>query len=160
MWNPAIHFAERRVASIHGWHRRFCLWMRSGRGTPEEPGLMLALDRGGCCRGIAFRLAPDDADHELLLLWRREMLSGSYEARWVEAQTDQGPVRAIAFVANRSHARFAGVLPVEDVARHIAVAKGTLGTCAEYLVETVDHLRELGLRDRSLERIVARMPQR
>jgi cation transport protein ChaC len=160
MWNPAIHYAERKLATVHGWHRRFCLWMRAGRGTPERPGLMLALDRGGSCRGVAFRLPPEDAEHELLLLWRREMLSGAYQARWVDAQAADGPVRAIVFVANRRHARFAGVLPDAEVARHVAMATGTLGSCADYLRETVEHLRELGLRDRSLERIRAHMPQR
>jgi cation transport protein ChaC len=159
MWNPAFDFAERKVAVVRGWHRRFCLWMHRGRGTPEKPGLMLALDRGGCCRGIAFRLAPEIAEEELLLLWRREMLSGSYEARWLDAHTPDGPVKAVTFVANRAHRRFAGALPEDRVAHHIATGCGHLGTCAEYLHETVDHLHELGFRDRSLERIRAHVPR-
>ena len=158
MWNPAFHFAEQKVAVVHGWHRRFCLWMRGGRGTPDNPGLMLALDRGGCCRGLAFKLSPEDAEHELLLLWRREMMSGSYQARWLDAHTDDGPVKAVTFVANRSHARFAGVLPTDEIARYIANACGPLGTCAEYLHETVDHLHALGFRDASLERIRTLVP--
>jgi glutathione-specific gamma-glutamylcyclotransferase len=73
MWNPAFAFAERRSATLHGWHRRFCLWMRLGRGTAERPGLTLALDRGGVTHGVAFRLPKDDEWSELMLIWRREM---------------------------------------------------------------------------------------
>ncbi|MBN9062749.1 MAG: hypothetical protein BGP06_15775 [Rhizobiales bacterium 65-9] len=160
MWNPAFNFAEQKVAVVHGWHRRFCLWMRTGRGSPDNPGLMLALDRGGCCRGLAFRLAPEEVGQELLLLWRREMLSGSYDARWLTALTSDGPVTAVTFVVNRRHSRYAGALPVDQVARHIATARGPLGSCAEYLHETVDHLQALGFHDESLDRIVKRVPQR
>ncbi len=90
MWNPAIDFAEQRVATIHGLHRSYCLWLHSGRGSPEHPGLMLALDRGGSCRGLAFRIPAREARTELLLAWRREMFGGAYEARWVPARTDDG----------------------------------------------------------------------
>lgn len=160
MWNPAFNFVEQKVAVVHGWHRRFCLWMRAGRGAPDNPGLMLALDRGGCCRGLAFRLAPDEVEHELLLLWRREMLSGSYEARWLTALSPDRPITAVTFVVNRRHSRYAGALPLDQVAQHIATARGRLGSCAEYLHETVDHLRALGFRDESLDRIVKRVPPR
>lgn len=159
MWNPAFNFVEQKVAVVHGWHRRFCLWMRGGRGAPDNPGLMLALDRGGCCRGLAFRVDEKEVEHELLLLWRREMLSGSYDARWLTAQTSDGPLTAVTFCANRRHSRYAGALPLEKVAHHIAVARGPLGSCAEYLHETVDHLRALGFRDESLDRIVKRVPK-
>jgi cation transport protein ChaC len=159
IWNPAFYFAEQRVALIHGWHRRFCLSMDSGRGSPEQPGLMLALDRGGACRGVAYRLADSQVDEEMLLVWRREMLSGAYHARWVEAKTAQGPVRAITFTANRAHDRFIA-LPDEEVAERVATARGAIGSCAEYLSETVAHLETLGFRDASLERIRARIAAR
>ncbi|WP_342358957.1 gamma-glutamylcyclotransferase [Terrarubrum flagellatum] len=120
---------------------------------------MLALDRGGCCRGLAFRLDADEAEHELLILWRREMLSGSYEARWLDAHTDDGAVKAVTFVANRRHSRFAGALPLDQIVHHIATARGPLGSCAEYLHETVEHLEALGFRDESLERIHRRVPR-
>ena len=70
MWNPAFHFAERRTARIYGFHRQFCLWSRSGRGSPERPGLMLALERGGSCHGVAFRIAPEHVESELDVVWR------------------------------------------------------------------------------------------
>jgi cation transport protein ChaC len=159
IWNPAFLFAEQQVALIHGWHRRFCLSMESGRGSPEQPGLMLALDRGGSCRGVAYRIAEDQVDEEMLLVWRREMLSGVYHARWVEAATAQGPVRAITFTANRRHDRFI-TLPDDEVAERVATARGAIGSCAEYLSETVAHLEALGFRDASLERIRARIAAR
>jgi cation transport protein ChaC len=160
IWNPAFEFAEKRVALVRGWHRRFCLWLKAGRGTPELPGLMLALDRGGSCRGVAFRLDRSQVEEELLILWRREMLSGSYEARWLDAHSATGPVRAITFVANRRHARFTNLLSDEEVADRIAVARGPLGSCAEYLLNTVEHLEALGFRDASLERIRRRVESR
>jgi cation transport protein ChaC len=156
IWNPAFEFAERRVALIHGWHRRFCLWMVSGRGSPEVPGLMLALDRGGRCRGIAYRLTEAQIADELILVWRREMLSGAYHARWVEAATETGTVRAITFVVNRQSDRFV-TLPEPRVAEMIATAHGMLGSCRDYLERTVEHLAALGFRDASLERIRARI---
>jgi cation transport protein ChaC len=160
IWNPAFEFVEKRVALVRGWHRRFCLWLKGGRATPESPGLMLALDRGGCCRGVAFRLDPRQVEEELLILWRREMLSGSYEARWLDARSCEGPVRVVTFVANRRHDRFTNLLSDEEVADRIAVARGPLGSCAEYLLNTVEHLEALGFRDQSLERIRTLVEQR
>ncbi|SEE00597.1 cation transport protein ChaC [Rhizobiales bacterium GAS191] len=160
IWNPAFEFAEKRVAMVRGWHRRFCLWLKAGRGTPELPGLMLALDRGGSCRGLAFRVDKAKVEEELLILWRREMLSGSYDARWVDAQADGKPLRVLTFVANRRHARFTNLLSDDEVAERIAVARGPLGSCAEYLLNTVHHLEALGFRDASLERIRHRVERR
>ncbi len=160
IWNPAFEFAETKVALVRGWHRRFCLWLKAGRGTPESPGLMLALDRGGSCRGVAFRLPDGQVEEELLILWRREMLSGSYEARWLDAHSPEGPMRVITFVANRRHDRFTNLLSDEEVADRIAVARGPLGSCIEYLRNTVEHLEALGFRDASLERIRRRVDAR
>ena len=106
MWNPAIEFAERRAGVVRGWHRRFCLWLHIGRGSPDNPGLMLALDRGGSCVGMLFRIPASDARAELLLAWRRELFTSAYLSRWVTAMTDVGPVRAVTFVANRGHPRY------------------------------------------------------
>jgi glutathione-specific gamma-glutamylcyclotransferase len=157
MWNPAIEYAEQRVATIHGFHRSYCLWLVTGRGSPEHPGLMLALDRGGSCRGLAFRIPASSARSELLLAWRREMFGGSYKARWVTARTAAGPVRAIAYVVNHAHPRYAGKLPEDEIARRIATAAGALGTCEAYLSETLGALNALGVRDPGLERIQRRV---
>src|SRR5579863_9131919 len=78
IWNPLIHFEEKRIGNVHGYHRCFCLWTHIGRGTPAKPGLMLGLERGGACRGVVYRLAAEAAPHELEIVWRREMVTGAY----------------------------------------------------------------------------------
>ena len=153
MWNPAIDFAERRAGTVNGWHRRFCLWLHMGRGSPDNPGLMLALDRGGRCAGMLFRIPAADARAELLLAWRRELFADAYRSRWVTAMTDAGPVRAVTFVVNRAHLRYAGRLDEASVAARLASATGSLGSCASYLAQTLGALRSVGLRDRALERL-------
>ena len=94
IWNPAFHFVERRLGTLHGYHRRFCLWTHLGRGTPDCPGLVLGLERGGSCRGVLVRVAAEAAADELEIVWRREMVSGAYAPRWVTGRTAGGPVRA------------------------------------------------------------------
>jgi cation transport protein ChaC len=153
MWNPAIHFAERKAGEVRGWHRRFCLWLRGGRGSPDSPGLMLALERGGCCSGILYRIAGPEARSELLLAWRRELFTGAYRSRWVNVQTADGRVAAVTFVVNRTHSQYAGRLDDAAVAARLASATGALGSCAEYLAATLDALQSMGLRDRSMERL-------
>ena len=153
IWNPTIHTLERRRAELRGYHRRFCLWTHLGRGTPDCPGLMLAIERGGSCRGIAYRIAKAQAEAELMLLWRREMVTGAYQARWVKTVTPEGPVAAIAFTMNAKHERYAGRLPDAQVAAIIARAEGPLGSCSKYLFSTVEHLHKLGIRDRGMERL-------
>jgi glutathione-specific gamma-glutamylcyclotransferase len=157
IWNPAIHTVERRMARLHGWHRRYCLWTVLGRGTPDCPGLMLGLERGGSCVGVAWRIAAPAVPVELDILWRREMISGSYVPRWVSLETPDGPLRALTFAINRDHVRYAGRLDDDAVAQVVAQATGPLGTCREYLDNTIGHLRELGIRDSRLERIDAKV---
>lgn len=153
IWNPAFEFIERRTARIHGWRRAFCLWNKAGRGSPEFPGLMLSLESGGSCTGVIYRIAASEVLTELDVLWRREMLSYSYKPVWALAHTDQGIQPAIAFSRNPTHERYAPGLPHDLIVRHIAQAEGRLGRCCDYLFETVEHLRQLGIRDRYLERI-------
>jgi cation transport protein ChaC len=161
MWNPAFDYAERAVGVIRGYHRRFCLWLEMGRGSPDNPGLMLALDRGGVCRGVAFRIPAAQARDELLLVWRREMFGTAYHARWVQVRMVGAPssigVPAITFVVNRDHPRYAGRVSDAEAAKHIATATGALGSCASYLDNTMAHLRTLGIRDAGLERIAAQI---
>jgi cation transport protein ChaC len=161
IWNPLIRFVEKRIATVHGYHRRFCLWTHVGRGTSSKPGLLLGLEHGGACRGVAYRVAAEEAAQELEILWRREMVTGAYAPRWVTARTAAGPVLAIAFLINRRHPRYAGDLPEKRIVAAIAEAQGPLGDCATYLFNTVAHLDELGIRDvklRSLrDRVAARL---
>ncbi len=155
MWNPAFAYAERAVGVVRGYHRRFCLWLQMGRGSPDNPGLMLALDRGGVCRGVAFRIPAAEARAELLLVWRREMFGRAYLARWVQVRMVGAAVPAITFVVNRTDPRYAARIDDAQAARHIATARGSLGSCASYLENTVAHLQSLGIRDAGLQRIAA-----
>ena len=151
IWNPAFAYAESRIGLVHGWHRRFCLWTVTSRGTPEQPGLMLGLDRGGSCRGMAFRLNPAEARHELDIIWRREMIGGAYRPHWVTVRTADGPKPGIAFTIDRNHPRYTGPMDDETVARTIAKASGWLGPCSDYIVKTAASLTALGIRDRALD---------
>jgi cation transport protein ChaC len=157
IWNPAFHFIQRLTGTVYGRHRRFCLWTHLGRGCPERPGLVLGLERGGSCQGVAFHIAQDAAAEELAIIWRREMISGAYVPRWVNVHTALGTIRAITFVINRAHERYARYLPDDRVAEVIATAQGWLGPCADYLINTVDHLAALGIHDRPLEKLRAQV---
>jgi len=157
MWNPAFHFVERRTARIHGFHREFCLWARAGRGSPERPGLMLSLEAGGSCVGVAYRIAKRAAQSELNVLWRREMFTGAYRPVWAKAYTAKGAVPAIVFTANRGHERYVTGLREAVVARYLANGAGKMGRCSDYLFDTVAHLRQLGIRDRRLESLEAKV---
>jgi len=157
IWNPIIHFAERHVARLHGYHRRFCLWSHVNRGSLHKPGLVLGLDAGGCCRGVVFRIRAEQAQSELRLLWRREMVLGSYRPRWLKVSTGERDLNAIAFTVNRNHANYAGRLPLETVLRTMAGTRGFLGTPAEYLLETIRGLLAHGVRDEYLMDLRKRM---
>jgi cation transport protein ChaC len=150
IWNPIIKVAEQRIGKIYGWHRRFCLWVPQGRGTPDNRGLVLGLDRGGSCRGIAYRIAAVDVSSELSLLWRREMVVGSYLPRWVSVFDGKQSLPAITFVINRQHRAYAGNISLETTINSIATASGELGSCADYLMQTVDGLMKAGIQDKPL----------
>jgi cation transport protein ChaC len=158
IWNPAFEYAEARPAHLHGWHRRFCLKMFMGRGTRETPALVLALDRGGACRGLAFRIKAPMVRQELEILWQREMFGGAYHARWVTLRAGEERFPALTFVINHAHPRYIKELSVAQTAAMIAAAKGDLGTCREYLENTMAHLHALGLDDAGLARIAAALP--
>ena len=159
IWNPALHFDGRRLARVHGWHRSFCLSTQAGRGTPENPGLVLGLDRGGACVGAAFHVPQALMAGELALLWRREMLSGSYQPRWVRVRGADGVPfgYAIAFTIHRGCEQYAGGLAREDVVRRLASARGALGSSADYLFRTRDGLRSLGICDKGIEDLAQRV---
>ncbi len=153
IWNPAFHYTARCTARIWGLHRSFCLKTPLGRGSMETPGLVLALDNGGSCQGFAYRLPKNQMRDELKLVWDREMALDSYRPVWVRAHTPRGPVNAATFAINRASERYAGELPDAEQARLIATASGYLGTCREYLDNTVAHLRENGIGDSYLFRL-------
>ena len=162
MWRPDFVYAERHAARLEGWHRRFCILSRHYRGSAVHPGLLLGLDRGGSCEGMAFRVAPGDAASVLAYLRVREQISGVYrEARrpikllGAGAQTQSVVRMAVVFLAEPAHPSFSARLPVPLQARVIASARGTTGSNLEYLAQTLDALQLLGIRERELERIAA-----
>ena len=157
MWNPAFHYAERRAGLIRGYHRRFCLWTELGRGEPGRPGLMLALDRGGSCHGIAFRIDRAAVRSELEIVWKREMLAGAYEPKWVRVRGGAGDFHAVTFVINRAFEHYAGRISERDTVHHLARAGGRLGTCREYLENTVNELDRLGVRDGTMHDLLRKV---
>lgn len=150
IWNPILQYDRCQVGKIYGWHRRFCMWTPAGRGTPETPGLTLALERGGSCRGVAYRIPEHDISAELLLLWQREMVVGSYIPRWVKVLTEGEPVNAIAFTINPHHPLYAPGLSVAEIATSISRAEGALGACSDYLWQTIAGLANVGITDQRL----------
>jgi glutathione-specific gamma-glutamylcyclotransferase len=159
MWNPDFDFAESLPAFLHGYHRGFCLYSRDYRGTPERPGLVLGLDRGGSCHGITYLLPADRIGETLDRIWAREMTGRVYEMRPVTLRTAAGRVRGHACVVRRASPDYAGRLSVDEAARLLAAAVGGRGTGREYLANTVRHLAELGIHDALLHRIEARVAQ-
>ena len=150
IWNPLFHYVERELATVHGFHRSFCLRSRLGRGSLEQPGLVLGLDFGGSCQGMAFRIEAAQVRPELTLVWRREMVLGSYAPRWVNMRVGKRRLRGLAFVVNHQHPHYAGKLPIDTVVTILASAHGKFGTCADYLHQTVDCLASHGIHDAHL----------
>jgi len=158
--NPIIAHDRCLTARIHGYHRRFCLWTKIGRGTPEFPGLVLSLDYGGSCVGVAYRLELDTAIAELDLLWRREMLTLAYNARWLRLHTPEGIKRGLGFVANPKSPAYAPPMPFEDTVNTVAEAIGFNGSCYDYLFDTLAGIKEYGIHDAAMEKLANAVSQR
>lgn len=155
IWDPAVEVEEYRYGSLSGWHRSFCMRLEGGRGTHAQPGLMAALDEGGHCDGVVFRISADLVDVETQFMWRREMFSGSYRPIFVFVNTPQGAVDALVFVMDKGNRRYMPDLTEDETARTIALAEGNLGPNFEYLDSLVRHLGELGIRDDDMRRLHA-----
>lgn len=158
LWKRRFEVAEERPARIRGWHRKFCLGPDTRyRGNPAAPGVMLSMDRGGQCRGLALRMAPEGRDAALDHLLRHEP---PVPPAWVRARTPQGEVRAIAFVTTRCFHGYQGQLCDAEVADRLSQAVGMWGSMAEYLCNTQRHLEAMGIRDAYLRRIEAMVAER
>ncbi len=153
IWDPAVQVEEYRYGALTGWHRSFCMKLEGGRGTHERPGLMAALDEGGQCEGVVFRIAADLVDAETQYMWRREMFSGAYCPIFENVTTPQGPVDALVFVMDRSNRRYTPDLNEDEAARIIASAEGGLGPNFAYLDSLIRHLDELGITDENMQRL-------
>ena len=155
IWRPEFDAAEHRPALVHGYHRALRMRSRVNRGTPQQPGLVFALLPGGACRGVVYRMKAESAEAELDRLWAREMPTGVSDARVLEARTPHGPVQALAFTLSR---RSDACLPrlAEDEMLHILRhARGRYGSTLDYLAQTAIALRERGLHDREIEKLMA-----
>ncbi len=158
MWKPGFAFAEVHHAALAGYRRCFCIYSVHHRGTPKRPGLVLGLDRGGFCEGLAYRVAGEHADETLRYLKKREQISGVYREALLPVSlrgAGNREVMALAYIAERAHPGYAGALPVEVQARMLRAARGISGTGLDYLFNTLAHLAELGIRERDLERVAA-----
>lgn len=163
IWKPEVEHIEERKARAHGWHRTFCFRITRFRGTPDRPGLMMAMDRGGQCRGVLYRLREDAPEATLDKLFRREFTAkpANNLPRWISVEAEGGEtVQAIAFVMNRKSPAYLGRLAHEIVADYLAAACGHGGSGAEYLYNTVHHLAERGIYDRNLWRLQALVAER
>jgi cation transport protein ChaC len=158
LWNPIFPIAETRPALVRGLHRRFCLYSLASRGTAQQPGLVLGLERGGSVRGLAFRLPAAGVMDELHLLWRREMVMGGYEPRWVAIETEQGDETfALTFVVRRDHPQYAGGLTVDEQVRVLDCACGAFGSSRDYLNCARAALVTHGIVDGYLETLASRL---
>jgi cation transport protein ChaC len=149
VWKPAGDIAEQRLGTAVGWHRSFCIEMHSWRGSPEQPGLMMALRRGGSCTGVAQRLLGDDRHDVMVKLLRREIGGpmGYAALRLIDLHSDDGPRRALCFYADPPEVADRPELPIEKVASILARACGHVGSGADYLFKTVAALQGVGIHD-------------
>lgn len=153
IWDPGFFFDDRRVAVLNGYRRCFCMTSIVYRGTPEQPGLVLALDAdpGAQCRGVAYHVPPHEAEATHAYLRERELVSYAYDEELVLLTLEDGRVvTAVAYVSNRSHPQYSGGLSLAEQAAVIARAVGPRGPNADYLLKTVDSLESLGLHDPDL----------
>ena len=155
MWDPAIHFAELRRAHTDDYCRSFCLWDNGGRGTEDRPSLMVALDTGGGCTGLALRIEKDNIEQETEILCRRELIAPGYVCAFVALDTAHGPVEALTFLADHSSDVIVPGIPIEEQARMIAHAEGLLGRSFDYLDNIKRHLDEMGIADTYIDRLHA-----
>jgi len=158
IWRPEFAFDRKARGLVYGYHRSLCLWSKIYRGTPERPGLVLGLEPGGSVHGVAFRLPAATVHEQLQALWTRELTTGSYHPRWLDVRIDgtHGErVRAIGFIMNRAHVAYAGEVDRCTLLDTVCTARGRYGTCAEYLLSTVESLAEYGIHDRHLSALAA-----
>ncbi|WP_102960981.1 gamma-glutamylcyclotransferase [Mangrovicella endophytica] len=158
IWRPGFDFVERQKARLAGYHRSLCIHSHVHRGSPERPGLVFGLDRGGSCVGMAFRVAPEGWDEVVAYLRERELVTNVYRELTLPVRLEDGrSVRALVYVVDRGHTQYAGRLTVEHAAEIVRRSHGQSGPNVDYVRSALDHIREMGLRDNWLEAVVRRL---
>lgn len=153
MWNPSFIWDVKHVALVRGYHRSFRLWSRMNRGTPENPGLVLTLERGGSCRGIIYRIEADRVHEEMHGIWKREMTFNSYIPRWLKCAVGDESFNALCFTVNRNCSGYTGAIPEEVMVECMASARGRYGPSHDYLFKTLETLHGHGIRDVRVEQL-------
>jgi len=160
IWKPGFDHVERMPARMIGLHRSLCVYSFVHRGTPEKPGLVLGLDRGGACRGIAYRVTAKKRAATLAYLREREQATSVYLERvrtaWLAGNPEK-PVNAVCYVVDRSHQQYAGRLSITEQAHIVRQGHGGSGNNREYVLETVNALEALGMRDKELHLLAERL---
>lgn len=158
MWRPGFAFTEKHVATVRGYHRALCIHSHVHRGTPDRPGLVLGLDRGGSCRGIAFRVAPEHRAETIDYLRAREQVTAVYREASVPATLIDGRrITAVAYLVDRRHPQYAGRLDRTEMLAAVLQGVGVSGDNPDYVRATHRHLVELGLEDPTLAWLVAEL---
>lgn len=152
MWRPGFAFSESAPARLQGWSRRLCVYSWIYRGTPERPGLVFGLDRGGSCRGIAFRVDGEKRDAALAYVRARELVSLAYRERRMSVTLADGrKIAALTYVADRNHEQYAGALDRDARLKLVAQGTGQAGSNRDYVLRTRAFLAERGVADQELE---------
>ena len=158
MWRPGFEFIERVLARPIGEHRALCVYSFVHRGTPEKPGLVLGLDRGGACRGVAFRVAANNATSTIAYLREREQVTSVYRevkrSVWLENEARER-ISALVYVVDRGHVQYAGRLSPAEQLRHVLQGHGQSGVNRDYVLATVKAIEAEGFRDQPLHRLAA-----
>lgn len=159
MWRPGFPFVRSEPARVHGYHRSLCVYSYVHRGTPEQPGLVLGLDRGGSCHGMAFEVKPEQWDETIAYLRAREQVTSVYVERRknITLIGSRQTVEAVTYVVDRAHRQYAGVLDDDALIRHVREGQGVSGHCIDYVLNTLAHLRDMEIHDPALERLAERL---
>src|SRR6476469_11234678 len=162
MWRPGFPFAEAQSALLKGAHRALCVYSIVHRGTHAEPGLILGLDRGGACRGVAFRVTDGAENETLAYLREREQVTDVYVEAYRPIRLLDGSgrtMKALCYLVDRNHEQYAGVLPLEEQVRIIKAGKGQAGGNVEYVLKTLRHLQDAGVNDPMLSGLAAHISE-